>query len=93
MKTYTFIFAEYIAHYGSAEIEAQNDEDAIAQAKAYWRSIERGEKTWDLSTPDYDTGILPHIVEITDDESREVAADIALDNYRLVNTDETGDAA
>ena len=44
MKTYTVIFAEYVAHYGSVEIEAQNDEDALAQAKAYWRSIERGEK-------------------------------------------------
>ena len=33
MKTYTVIFAEDVPHYGTAEIRAGNDADAIKAAK------------------------------------------------------------
>jgi hypothetical protein len=93
MPKYEVLFAQDVPHYGIEEIEAQNDEDAIVQAKAYWRSIERGENPWPLTEPDYESAILSRIVQITDHEGRQVAADIGLDNYRLVNTGETGGAA
>jgi len=33
MKTYTILFAQDIPHYGSVEIEAKNDADALRRAK------------------------------------------------------------
>ncbi|MCL5670811.1 MAG: hypothetical protein M1423_05865 [Acidobacteria bacterium] len=32
MKTYTVLYAEDVPHYGTAEIEAENDAEAIARA-------------------------------------------------------------
>ena len=34
MKTYSVLYAEDVPHYGTAEIEAENDAEAIAKAKA-----------------------------------------------------------
>ena len=34
LKTYTVLFARDIPHYGTAEIEAESDEAALAAAKA-----------------------------------------------------------
>jgi hypothetical protein len=94
MKTYTILFAQDIPHYGSVEIEAENDEAIIFKAKVYWRSVESGDEPWPLTEPDHDSAILTRIVQITDDHGSEVTTDISLDeNYRLVNTRETGDAA
>jgi predicted metal-binding protein len=93
MKTYTVIFAQDVPHYGLVEIAARNDKDAIVKAKAHWRSIESGKKPWPLTEPDYDSAILARIVQITHDDGTEVAADIALDNYRLTNVNETAGAA
>jgi len=94
MRTYTVLFAQDIPHYGLVEIEADNDEAIVANAKAYWQSVESDDEPWPLTEPDHDSPILTRIVQITDDQGREVATDISLDeNYRLVNTRETGDPA
>jgi hypothetical protein len=36
MTTYTVLFAEDVPHYGFAEIEADDDQEAIEKARAYW---------------------------------------------------------
>lgn len=94
MPKYEVLFAQDIPHYGLVEIEAENDEAIIPKAKAYWRLIDSGDERWPLTEPDHESPILTRIVQITDDQGSEVATDISLDeNYRLVNTRETGDAA
>jgi hypothetical protein len=38
MKTYSVLFAEDVPHYGSVEIEAASDGEALAKARALWGS-------------------------------------------------------
>ena len=83
MKTYTVTFAQDVPYYGSVEIEAENDAEALARAEAYWQDVTRDEKPWPLDQPEYQSAILSRIVHISDDADREVACDVRLDNYVL----------
>jgi hypothetical protein len=73
MKTYTVIYAEDVPHYGVADIEASNDEEAVAAAKAYDCHALGLEAEWG-------NAFCHRIVEISDEEGRTVAHDLALDS-------------
>jgi len=78
MKTYTLLCAEDVPHYGSTEIEAKNDADAIRIAKALDISGICVEASWDAA-------VCQRIVHIEDSRNNVIASDIALDDYRLCN--------
>lgn len=86
MKTYTALFAQDIPHYGSVEIEAKNDADALRRAKKYWRDVNIGAEPWPLNDAQYDSAVSARIVLIYDeaDERREMAHDVRLDDYILL---------
>lgn len=86
MKTYTTLFAQDIPHYGSVEIEAKNDADALRRAKKYWRDVQIGAEPWPLQDAQHDSAVSARIVLIYDetDEHREVAHDVRLDEYILL---------
>jgi hypothetical protein len=75
-KTYTVICAQNVPHYGSVEIDAIDDTEALAAAKAY-----------DLSDvacdPDWKNSTCKRIVTIEDEAGNVVAEDVALDNWFL----------
>lgn len=81
MKTYSVLYAEDVPHYGSAEIEAENDADAIAKAKAI-SDEDLGNTTND---PDHCNSVCKRIVHIQDAEGNDVAHDISLDAYELIH--------
>jgi|CZKX01.1.fsa_nt_gi hypothetical protein len=83
MKTYTALFAQDVPHYGSVEIAATGDEDAVAKAHIHWERVQRGEEPWPLDEAQHDSAVLDRIVEINDETGRQVAADIRLDRYFL----------
>ena len=83
MRTYTVLFAQDVPHYGSVEINATGDVEAIAKARGYWERVERDEEPWPLYEAQHDSAVLARIVEITDKTGRQVAADIRLDTYLL----------
>ena len=74
MKTYSVLYAEDVPHYGTAEIEAENDAEAIAKAKA---------GTFETDDPDWNNTICKRIVRIEDPEGKLIAVDVALDDYML----------
>ena len=78
MKTYTILCAEDVPHYGSTDIEAENDADAVRIAKAL-----------DISgicvEASFDAPVCQRIVHIEDSRNNVIASDIALDDYRLCN--------
>ena len=86
MKTYTVLFAQDIPHYGSVEIEAKNDADALRRAKKYWRDVNTGAEPWPLNDAQHDSAVSARIVLIYDeaDERREIAHDVRLDEYTLM---------
>jgi len=86
MKTYTILFAQDIPHYGSVEIEAKNDADALRRAKKHWRDVQIGAEPWPLHDAQHDNAVSARIVLIYDetDEHREVAHDVRLDEYVLL---------
>ncbi len=79
MKTYTVLYAEDVPHYGSMEIEAKNDAQAIAKAKAISEE-DLGNTTID---PDHDNSVCKRIVHIQDAAGNNVAHDVRLDGYNL----------
>jgi hypothetical protein len=79
MKTYTALFAQDVPHYGSVEIAATGDEDAVAKAHIHWERVQRGEEPWPLDEAQHDSAVLDRIVEINDETGRQIAADIRLD--------------
>jgi hypothetical protein len=83
MKTYTVLFAHEVPYYGSVEISATDDADALAKARVYWKRAQRDKEPWPLNEPDYDCTVLDRIVEMTDETGRQVAEDIRLDKYFL----------
>lgn len=93
MKTYTVRFAQDVPHYGTVEIEAENDEGALAKARAFWERVQQGEEDWPLYDAQHDSALLDRIVEITEgDDDREVSRDVALDTYTLAHTPTEQDA-
>jgi hypothetical protein len=83
MKTYTVLFAEDVPHYGSVEINATGDVEAIAKARAHWQRVQSDEEPCPLTEAQHDSAVLARIVEITDETGRQVAADLRLDTYLL----------
>jgi hypothetical protein len=79
MKTYTVIFAQDIPHYGSVDIEAENDDHAIEAARIYWRDVENDP----VNDPDWNSCVSRRIVEITDESGKAIANDVRLDSYLL----------
>jgi hypothetical protein len=79
MKTYSVLFAEDVPHYGSVEIEAASDGEALAKARALWGS--GADRPTD--DPDWSSTICHRIVLIEDDCGRETAHDVPLDDYVL----------
>ena len=79
MKTYTILYAEDVPHYGTVEIEANNDAEAIAKAKAISHE-DLGNTTID---PDHCNSVSKRIVHIQDAGGNDVAHDVRLDNYSL----------
>jgi hypothetical protein len=76
MKTYTVLFAEDVPHYGTAEIEAENDAAALDAAKAYNLSEVTNDPVWENS-------VSKRIVYIEDAEGNTMFHDVPLDNYAL----------
>lgn len=79
MKTYTVLFAEDVPHYGYADIEADNDREALAKARAYWRDCDPRP----TDDPDWSAGVCHRIVLIEDARGNSIAHDIALDDFHL----------
>lgn len=88
MKRYTVLFAQDVPHYGTVSLEAENDADALEQARAYWDRVKSGDEEWPLFNAEFENALLDRIVEITEDNEdyREVARDVPLDNYYLAHT-------
>jgi len=87
-KRYTVLFAQDVPHYGTVHLEAENDADALAQARAYWERVRRGDEEWPLFDSEIENALLDRIVEITEDNGdyREVVRDVPLDDYYLAHT-------
>lgn len=83
MKTYTVLFAHDVPHYGSVEINATGEVEALAKAKVHWERVQRDEEPWPLTEAQHDSAVLARIVEITEESGRQVAADLRLDTYLL----------
>ena len=81
MKTYSVLYAEDVPHYGSMEIEAENDAEAIAKATAISEE-ELGNTTLD---PDHCNSICKRIVHIEDPDGALIATDVPLDGYTLIH--------
>jgi len=86
MKTYTALCAEDIPHYGSTDIEAENDADAIRIANA----LDIGGICVEASL---NAPVCRRIVHIEDSRRNIIAGDIALDGYRLCNRRDAAPAA
>lgn len=76
MKTYSVLFAEDVPHYGSVEIEAENDAGALEAARGY----DLSEVTTD---PEWENSVCKRIVHIEDAEGNTIFHDVPLDNYAL----------
>ncbi len=76
MKTYTVLFAEDVPHYGTAEIQAEDNSAAIEAAKAYDFCEVTNEPEWGNS-------VCKRIVDIQDAEGNIIADDISLDDCFL----------
>ena len=74
MKTYTVLYAEDVPHYGTNEIEAASDDEAIAMA-----ITEPSDYTDD---PDWNNTVCKRIVHIEGPEGI-IAEGIPLDNFFL----------
>jgi phosphoribosylformylglycinamidine (FGAM) synthase PurS component len=81
MKTYSVLYAEDVPHYGSMEIAAENDAEAIAKAQAISEE-DLGNTTID---PVHSNSVCKRIVHIEDPEGKHIAADIPLDGYTLIH--------
>jgi hypothetical protein len=69
---YSVLFAEDVPHYGTVEIEADNDQEAIERARAYDFGDVALEAEWNNSA-------CKRIIHIEDPEGKIVADDISLD--------------
>jgi hypothetical protein len=76
MKTYTVLFAEDVPHYGTAEIQAEDDAAALELAKAYDLSEVTNDPAWEYSA-------CKRIVHIEDPPGNIIFEEIALDDCFL----------
>jgi len=76
MKNYSILFAQDVPHYGTAEIAAADDADALVKAKA----LDPGEVCTD---PAWDDPVCRRIVHIEDPSGKVIEQDIALDDFFL----------
>ena len=74
MKTYSVLYAEDVPHYGTAEIEAENDAEAIAKAKA---------GPFETDDPDWNNTVCRRIVHI-EGPAGIIAEDVPLDTCTLI---------
>jgi len=79
MKTYTVLYAQDIPHYGSVELEAENDAEIVEAARGYWDATELDP----ADDPDWNSPVCKRIVEISDEAGRTIAHDLRLDSYHL----------
>jgi hypothetical protein len=70
------LFAEDVPHYGTAEIQAEDDAAALEAAKTYPLSEVTNDAEWENS-------VCKRIVFIDDPEGNTIVNDVALDNYDL----------
>lgn len=80
MKTYTVLYAEDVPHYGSAEIEAENDAGAIAKASA----IADEDLANTAIDPDRRGSVCKRIVHIQDDQGNDIVNDLSMDAFTLI---------
>jgi len=83
MKTYTVTCAQDLPRYGSVDIQASDDATALTAAKAFWDRVQKGEENSPVYDADWCGTVCNRIVEITDADFNQVAADVPLDAYRL----------
>ena len=76
MKTYTVLYAEDVPHYGTSEIEAASDEEAVAMAITAPSDY--------TDDPDWNNTVCKRIVHIEGPEGI-IAEAIPLDNYTLIH--------
>ena len=76
MKTYTVLFAEDVPHYGTAEIQAEDDAAALEAARTYDLSEVTNDAEWENSA-------CKRIVWIEGPDGNTVAEDISLDDCFL----------
>ena len=81
MKTYTVLYAEDVPHYGTAEVEAGNDAEAIAKASA----ITDEDLGNTANDPEHCSSVCKRIVHIQDADGNDVARDLSLDAYTLIH--------
>lgn len=82
MKTYTVLYAQDISHYGAVELEAENEDDIVRAARAYWHETNINP----ADDPAWSNPFCQRIVQIEDqDRNVIVAEDIPLDDYHLRN--------
>jgi len=81
MKTYTVLYAEDVPHYGTAEVEAGNDAEAIAKASA----ITDEDIGNTANDPDHCSTVCKRIVHIQDADGNDIARDLSLDAYTLIH--------
>jgi len=84
MKTYSVLFSEDVPHYGTAQLEAEDDADALEAARAYDISEIANDPEWENS-------VCKRIVHIEDAAGNTVFHDIPLDNYVLCLASERAD--
>jgi hypothetical protein len=78
MKTYTTLFAIDVPHYGCHDIEAEDDQAAIAAAEALHKAdgVTYYDPSWEYAT-------CARIVHIEDPDGKIIVNDKALDNHFL----------
>lgn len=76
MKAYTVLFAQDVPHYGSVEIEASSDEEALEAAKA----LDPSEIAAD---PLFENAVCKRIVSIEDPDGGMPFSDVPLDGHFL----------
>jgi hypothetical protein len=88
MKTYDVLYAADIPHYATKEIEAENDEHALQQARLLHEQHQRGEAEFNFTDPAWNSPVSCRILHIEDPDGRTITQDIPLDGFRLFNKDQ-----
>lgn len=81
MKIYSVLYAEEVPYYGTTEIEAQNDAEAVGKAIA----ISDENLSGTTIDPEFGNSVCKRIVYIQDAEGNDVARDLSLDAYTLIH--------